>query len=86
MQELGAEVMALEGVEDAWNITRNLTGSDFPVYRFIPGVSRGEGLFVAILKKGEWEAGSSAKENRKDKKRKTRRWLKERDRRFRTAG
>ena len=50
--------MALEGVEDAWNITRNLTGTDFPVYRFIPGVSRGEGLFMAILKKeGEWEAG-----------------------------
>lgn len=70
-KELGAEVMALEGVEDAWNITRNLTGSDFPVYRFIPGVSRGEGLFMAILKKeGEWEAGSSAKENRKDKKKK----------------
>ncbi len=33
-------------------------GTDFPVYRFIPGVSRGEGLFMAILKKeGEWEAG-----------------------------
>ena len=28
-EELGAEVMALEGVEDAWNITRNLTGTDF---------------------------------------------------------
>lgn len=70
-EELGAEVMALEGVEDAWNITRNLTGTDFPVYRFIPGVSRGEGLFMAILKKeGEWEAGSSVKENRKDKKKK----------------
>ena len=70
-EELGAEVMALEGVEDAWNITRNLTGTDFPVYRFIPGVSRGEGLFMAILKKeGEWEAGSPAKENRKDKKKK----------------
>lgn len=70
-EELGAEVMALEGIEDAWNITRNLTGTDFPVYRFIPGVSRGEGLFMAILKKeGEWEAGSSAKENRKDKKKK----------------
>ena len=70
-KELGAEVMALEGVEDAWNITRNLTGTDFPVYRFIPGVSRGEGLFMAILKKeGELEAGSPAKENRKDKKKK----------------
>ena len=58
-EELGTEVMALEGVEDAWNITSNLTGTDFPVYRFIPGVSRGEGLFMAILKKeGEWEAGS----------------------------
>ena len=42
---------------------------------------------MAILKKeGEWEAGSSAKENRKDKKKEDKKVAKERDRRFRTAG
>lgn len=37
-----------------WNITGSLLdGFDQPVYRFIPGISRGEGLFVCALRKGE---------------------------------
>ena len=36
-----------------WNITGSLLeGFDQPVYRFIPGISRGEGLFVCALRKG----------------------------------
>ena len=33
------------------------SGTDFLFTSFIPGVSREEGLFIAILKEGEWEAG-----------------------------
>ena len=36
-----------------WNITGSLLkGFHEPVYRFIPGISRGEGLFVCVLRKG----------------------------------
>ena len=35
-----------------WNITGSLLeGFDVPVYRFIPGITRGEGLFMCVLKK-----------------------------------
>ncbi|MBQ6653021.1 MAG: hypothetical protein IJM81_06450 [Prevotella sp.] len=47
--ELDAEVIETP-VESAWNITGPLTGSH-PVCRFIPGVARGEGLFMAVLRK-----------------------------------
>lgn len=46
---LGAEFMALD-VPGQWNITGALAGS-MPCYRFIPGRTRGEGLFMAVLKK-----------------------------------
>ena len=37
-----------------WNITGSLLdGFDQPVYRFIPGITRGEGLFVCVLRKGQ---------------------------------
>lgn len=44
--------------ENTWNITGSLIenplkeGQPFPVYRFIPGFTQGEGLFMAIIKKG----------------------------------
>ncbi len=44
--------------ESTWNITGSLIenplneGQPFPVYRFIPGFTQGEGLFMAIIKKG----------------------------------
>lgn len=91
-EELGAEPIALQGIEDSWSITGNLlrsentgnfdasddTGnlqaSDIPVYRFLPGKTRGEGIFLAILRKeGDLESDSEKKdkkENKKDKKRK----------------
>ena len=43
--------------EEAWNITGSLIdnplrdGREFPVYRFIPGKTRGEGIFMAIIRK-----------------------------------
>ena len=49
-----AEVVPLD-VQPEWNITGSLLpGFQEPVYRFIPGISRGEGLFMCVLrKKGE---------------------------------
>lgn len=49
VEHLGAERVAVK-VEPDWLITGNLTG-DGPVYRFLPGLSRGEGLFLAVLRK-----------------------------------
>lgn len=49
-QELGAEVLPLEMQPD-WHITGNLTGTEFPVYRFLPHKTTGEGLFLAVLRK-----------------------------------
>jgi 16S rRNA C967 or C1407 C5-methylase (RsmB/RsmF family) len=39
-------------IQPEWNITGSLLeGFNEPVYRFIPGISRGEGLFMAVLRK-----------------------------------
>ena len=54
LNEFEAEVLPVE-VKSEWHITGSLL-KDFnePVYRFIPGITRSEGLFVAVLrKKGE---------------------------------
>ena len=40
--------------DPSWNITGSLLpGFDAPVYRFIPGITRSEGLFVCVLHKFE---------------------------------
>ena len=46
---LGAGSVSLEA-QPEWNITGALVGSR-PCYRFIPGRTRGEGLFMAVLRK-----------------------------------
>lgn len=39
--------------QPAWGITGSLlTGFQEPVYRFIPGITRGEGLFMCLIQKG----------------------------------
>lgn len=50
-EELGAEPLAVE-IPAEWNITGSLSGDDTPVYRFIPGMTEGEGFFLAVLRKG----------------------------------
>ncbi len=51
VEELGAEVLPVETLPE-WNITGSLLpGFDQPVYRFIPGFSRGEGLFLCAMRK-----------------------------------
>ena len=49
-RELGAEVLPVATEED-WGITGNLTGEDFPVYHFFPHKTRGEGFFMAVLRR-----------------------------------
>lgn len=51
-QELGAEVVEVP-IGDSWGITGSLLAEfSAPVYRFIPGITRSEGLFVAVMRKG----------------------------------
>ena len=51
LQEFDCEVVPIN-VNPEWNITGSLLeGFTQPVYRFIPGISRGEGLFVCALRK-----------------------------------
>lgn len=50
-EETDAEILPVE-TSPEWHITGSLL-PDFtaPVYRFIPGISRGEGLFMCVLRK-----------------------------------
>ncbi|MDE5784188.1 MAG: hypothetical protein K2H97_07735 [Prevotella sp.] len=51
ISELDARVLNVETADD-WHITGSLLpGFNEPVYRFIPGISRGEGLFMAVMRK-----------------------------------
>ena len=53
-----AEVVAID-TRPEWHITGSLLqGFHEPVYRFIPGITRGEGLFMCVLRKSE-RAGDS---------------------------
>lgn len=52
-ETFGAEVLPVD-IKKEWNITGSLLkGWDKPVYRFIPGKTRSEGLFTAVLRKPE---------------------------------
>ena len=51
IEEYDAEILTIP-TDDSWHITGSLLeGFDAPVYRFIPGITRGEGLFMAALRK-----------------------------------
>ena len=47
--DLGAESVGIP-VEAAWNITSGI-GTSSHCFRFLPGFTRGEGLFMAVLRK-----------------------------------
>ena len=50
-EELGAEVLPVD-IDNGWGITGSvLPGFDKPVYRFIPGKAKGEGLFMVVMRK-----------------------------------
>lgn len=51
METYDAEVLEIP-TDPTWNITGSLLqGFDAPVYRFIPGMTQSEGLFMAVFKK-----------------------------------
>ena len=51
LQKFDCEVVPIE-TKPEWNITGSLLeGFTEPIYRFIPGISRGEGLFVCVIRK-----------------------------------
>ena len=62
LENFDAEVLPVH-TETEWNIQGSIL-PDFiaPVYRFIPGLTRGEGLFMAVIRKrgyvGTWVRGS----------------------------
>ena len=50
METYDAEPISVP-IEPEWGITGSLLeGFDVPVYRFIPGITRGEGFFMAVLR------------------------------------
>lgn len=49
--ELGAELLPV-AIDPSWGITPSFIPDVPHVYRFLPGRTRGEGLFLAVLRKG----------------------------------
>jgi 16S rRNA C967 or C1407 C5-methylase (RsmB/RsmF family) len=50
-EQFGAEVLPVD-TRSEWHITGSLLpGFNAPVYRFIPGITRSEGLFMCVLRK-----------------------------------
>ena len=56
LETYDAEALTIP-TDPSWNITGSLLpGFDAPVYRFIPGITRSEGLFLCVLRKtGGWK-------------------------------
>ncbi len=69
INELGAELLPVN-TKGEWHITNALTGDNKDMYRFIPGKSRGEGLFLAVLRKTDDEAFPEPKLGKKKDKEK----------------
>ncbi len=70
-KELGGEVLSIP-TESSWKIKGSLKG-DFPVYRFMPHRTKGEGFFMAVVRKeaDEEEIRSNTRKADKGKKHKT---------------
>lgn len=49
-QELGAELVPI-ATDPSWGIVGDTTGRELPVYHFFPHHAKGEGLFLALLRK-----------------------------------
>ena len=71
MQELEAEPVVVK-TDSTWGITGSLDPACYaPVYRFIPGISRGEGLFMAVLRKDSSTDSHSQEPSFSSKKKKS---------------
>ena len=50
-ENLGAEILTVN-TDPSWNISGSMMeGFDYPVYRFVPGMTASEGLFMCIMRK-----------------------------------
>lgn len=67
MNELGAELLPID-TDPAWSITPSLMPNVPHAYRFLPGRTRGEGFFLAVVRKGEGASVADAPRNAKSKK------------------
>ena len=83
-EELGADSLPLS-IPTEWQISGSLEGN-LPVYRFFPHKTKGEGFFLAILRKADKEINTIKlkTKNNKNKKKESapedfRKWLKEPD-------
>ena len=65
--ELGAELLPV-ATDAAWGITPSLVPDVPHAYRFLPGRTRGEGFFLAALRKPEAPSASHPAEARAEKK------------------
>lgn len=59
-EELGAEMIPVE-VPESWNIAGDVTGRNLPVYHFFPNRTRGEGFFIALLRKNGDSTGQTVR-------------------------
>lgn len=62
--ELGATSIAVD-IDSSWGITPALMGHN-TAYRFLPGMTRGEGLFMAVVRKNgdKWPSATAVKSKR----------------------
>lgn len=68
VDELGAEPVAVP-VSDGWGVCGSLLdGFTAPVYRFIPGYTCGEGLFMAVVRKPDDAPAPSSRSRNKGKR------------------
>ena len=64
LENFDAEIVPV-CVKPEWNITGSLLKDfDYPVFRFIPGITKGEGLFMAVLRKNGSTKERSKSSNR----------------------
>lgn len=69
LENFDAQLLTLP-TEESWHITGSLI-DDNPVYHFLPGVSKGEGLFMAVIRKdGIYEERPNKKKNKGKKENK----------------
>ena len=70
IEELGAELLPID-TDASWGITPSLIPDVAHAYRFLPGRTRGEGFFLAALRKGGNPSPTSPKEGNNSKKKKS---------------
>lgn len=63
--KLGADILPLE-LEKEWGVSPSVKG-DIPVYRFFPHKTKGEGFFLAVLRKHDDNINPSRRKKEKNK-------------------